>query len=268
MDTEANSVAAGCGGRSPPEGGSECDLVSIIPTQGRLARAKWLDLFFEKFRGSKATVLGSDCCELVKFLGLDSQSFASMTELLDEATGEEGEDWDEMYKVAVNVEIDTVLVNLAAELIANGGSPAAVSFDIAVLNEIRQQMNACIEDNSKSEDDKKRWGEYDEWCKGLLDVRSKEKENEMMKAARNAAMKERLVQLVEKKRVAEQTAASTSPIKVKRDGDIAVSPRRFTIANEGGMILTTLMSCAGRNWIGKVCDSRSTKSQKSYLRNE
>ena len=181
-------------------------------------------------------MLGSDCCELVKCLGLDSQSFASMTELLDGATGEEGEDWDEMYKVAVNVEIDTVLVNLAAELIANGGSPAAVSFDIAVLNEIRQQMNACIEDNSKSEDDKKRWGEYDEWCKGLLDVRSKEKENEMMKAARNAAMKERLVQLVEKKRVAEQTAASTSPIKVKRDGDIAVSPRRFTIANEGGKI--------------------------------
>ena len=44
------------------------------------------------------------------------------------------------------------------------------------------------------------------------------------------------MQLVEKKRVAEQTAASTSPIKVKRDGDIAVSPRRFTIANEGGMI--------------------------------
>ena len=99
-----------------------------------------------------------------------------MSELLDGATGEEEEeDWDEMYKVAVNIEIDTVLANLAAELTRNGGSPAAVSFDIAVLNEIRQQMNACIEDNSKSEDDKKRWGEYDEWCKGLLDVRSKER---------------------------------------------------------------------------------------------
>ena len=101
-------------------------------------------------------MLGSDCCELVKLLGLDSQSFASMSELLDGSTGEEEEDWDEMYKVAVNVEIDTVLVNLAAELTRNGGSPAAVSFDIAVLNEIRQQMNACIEDNSKSEDDKTR----------------------------------------------------------------------------------------------------------------
>ena len=141
-----------------------------------------------------------------------------------------------MYKVAVNTEIDTVLANLAAELTRNGGSPATVSFDIAVLNDIRQQMNACIEDDSKSEDSKKRWTEYDEWCKGLLDVRSKEKENEMVKAARNAAMKERLVQLAEKKRVAEQTAASTSPIKVKRDGDIAVSPRRFTTESVGGMI--------------------------------
>ena len=156
MDTEANSVAAGCGGRSPPEGGSECDLVSVIPTQGRLARAKLLELFFKKFRGTKATVLGSDCCELVKFLGLDSQSFASMSELLEEAE-EEDEDWDESYKIAVSTEVDTVLANLAAELTRNGGSPTTVSFDIAVLNEIRQQMNTCIEDDSKDEDDKKRW---------------------------------------------------------------------------------------------------------------
>ena len=116
MDTETNSVAAGCGGRSPPEGGSKCDLVSVIPTQGRLARAKWLDLFFKTFRGTKATVLGIDCCELVKMLGLDSQSFASMSELLDEAEEEEDEDWNESYKTAVSTEIDTVLANLADEL--------------------------------------------------------------------------------------------------------------------------------------------------------
>ena len=176
MDTEAHSVAVGCGGRSPPEGGSECDLVSVIPT-----------------------LLGSDCCELVKFLGLDSQSFASMSELLEEADEEEDEDWDESYKIAVSTEVDTVLANLAAELTRNGGSPATVSFDIAVLNEIRQQMNACFEDDSKSEDCKKRWKEYDEWCKGLLDVRTKEKEIEVVKAARNAAMKERLMQLAENK---------------------------------------------------------------------
>ena len=84
----------------------------------------------------------------------------------------------------MNVEIDTVLANRAAELTRNGGSPETVSFDIAVLNEIRQQMNACIEDNSKSEDEKKRLGEYDEWCKELLDVRSKEKENEMMQTSK------------------------------------------------------------------------------------
>lgn len=162
MDTEANSIAAGCGGRSPPEGGSECDLVTVIPKQGQLARAKWLDLFSKKIRGTKAIVLGSDCCELVKFLGLDSESFASMSELLEEAEGEEDEDWDETYKIAVSTEIDTVLANLAAELTRNGGSPATVSFDIAVLNELRQQMNTCIEDDSKDEDDKKRWGEYAE----------------------------------------------------------------------------------------------------------
>ena len=185
MDTEANSVAAGCGGRSPPEGGSECDLVSIIPKQGQLARAKWLELFFKKFRGTKATVLGSDCFELVKFLGLDSQSFASMSELLEEAEEEEDEDWDESYKIAVSTEVDTVLANLAAELTRNGGSPATVSVDIAVLNEIRQQMNTCSEDDSKDEDDKKRWGEYAEWCKELLDVRLKEKENEIEGKRRN-----------------------------------------------------------------------------------
>ena len=159
-----------------------------------------------------------------------------MSELLEEAEEEEDEEWDESYKIAVSTEIDTVLANLAAELTRNGGSPATVSFDIAVLNEIRQQMNTCNEDDSKDEDDKKRWGEYAEWCKELLDVRSKEKENEMMKTAKNAAMKERLLQLAEKKRVAEQTAAGASPIKVKRDGDIAVSPRRFTSENVGGMI--------------------------------
>ena len=60
-------------------------------------------------------------------------------------------------------------------------------------------MNTCSEDDSKDEDDKKRWGEYAEWCKELLDVRSKEKENEMVKTAKNAAMKERLLQLAEKK---------------------------------------------------------------------
>ena len=122
MDTGATSVAAGCGSRSPPEGGSECDLVSVIPKQGRLARAKWLDLFFKKFRGTKANVLGSDCCELVKMLGLDSQSFASMSELLDEAE-EEDDDWNDMYKTAVDTEIDTVLAELAAELSRGGGSP-------------------------------------------------------------------------------------------------------------------------------------------------
>mgnify|MGYP006885669426 FL=1 len=200
-----------------------------------MARAKWLELFFKKFRGTKATVLGKDCCEIVKFLALNPQSFASMSELLEEAEDEEDEDWDESYKIAVSTEVDTVLANLAAELTRNGGSPATVSFDIAVLNEIRQQMNTCSEDDSKDEDDKKRWGEA-ERCKELLDVRLKEKENEMMQTSKKAVMKERLLQLAEKKRVAEQAAAGASPIKVKRDGDIVVSPRRFITVSGGDMI--------------------------------
>ena len=60
-------------------------------------------------------------------------------------------------------------------------------------------MNTFIEDDSKDQDDKKRCAEYGERGKELLDVRSKEKENEMKKTARNAAMKERLLQLAEKK---------------------------------------------------------------------
>ena len=199
MDTGATSVAAGCGSRSPPEGGSESGLVSILPKQAEVARAKWLELFFKKFRGTKATVLGRDCCEIVKFLGLNPQSFASMSELLEEAEDEEDEDWDESYKIAVSTEVDTVLANLAAELTRDGGCPATVSFDIAILNEIREQMNTCSEDDSKDEDDKKRWGEYAEWCKGLLDVRLKEKENEMRQTSKKAVMKERLLQLAEKK---------------------------------------------------------------------
>ena len=159
-----------------------------------------------------------------------------MSELLEEAEEEEDEDWDESYKIAVSTEVDTVLANLAAELTRNGGCPATVSFDIAILNEIREQMNTCSEDDSKDEDDKKRWGEYAEWCKGLLDVRLKEMENEMRKTSKKAEMKERLLQLAEKKRVAEQTAAGASPIKVKRDGDIVVSPRRFITESGGGMI--------------------------------
>ena len=184
MDTGATSVAAGCGSRSPPEGGSECGLVAILPKQAEVARAKWLELFFKQFRGTKATVLGKDCCEIVKFLALNPQSFASMSELLEEAEDEEDEDWDESYKIAVSTEVDTVLANLAAELTRDGGCPATVSFDIAILNEIREQMNTCCEDDSKDEDDKKRWGEYAEWCKGLLDVRLKEKENEMRKTSK------------------------------------------------------------------------------------
>ena len=89
MDTGATSVAAGCGSRSPPGGGSESGLVSILPKQAEVARAKWLELFFKKIRGTKATVLGRDCCELVKFLGLNPQSFANMSELLEEAEEEE-----------------------------------------------------------------------------------------------------------------------------------------------------------------------------------
>ena len=151
-----------------------------------MARAKWLELFFNKFRGTKATVLGKDCCELVKFLELNPQSFATMSELLEEAEEEEYEDWDESYKIAVSTEVDTVPANLAAELTRDGGSPETVSFDIAILNEIREQMNTCCEDDSKDEDDKKRWGEYAEWCKGLLDVRLKEKENEMRNTLKKA----------------------------------------------------------------------------------
>ena len=83
--------AAGCGGRSPPEGSTEYDVAAQVQTQSRLARAKLLDLFFKTFRETKATALGNDCCELVKMLGLDSQSFASMSELLDEADGEDGD---------------------------------------------------------------------------------------------------------------------------------------------------------------------------------
>ena len=155
MDTGATSVAAGCGSRSPPEGGSESGLVSILPKQAEVARAKWLELFFKQFRGTKATVLGKDCCEIVKFLALNPQSFASMSELLEEAEDEEDEDWDGSYKIAVSTEVDTVLANLAAELTRNGGCLATVSFDIAILNEIREQMNTCSEDNSKDENDKK-----------------------------------------------------------------------------------------------------------------
>ena len=90
----------------------------------------------------------------------------------------------------------------------------------------------------------------------------------MMKAARNAAMKERLVQLVEKKRVAEQTAASTSPIKVKRDGDIAVRPRRFTIANEGGMIFYDADELCRKKLDKKGLRLKIYQVKKGYLRNE
>ena len=143
-------------------------------------------------------MLGNDCCELVKMLGLDAQSFASMSELLDEAE-EEDEEWNDMYKIAVETEIHTVLAELAAESARGGGCPSAVSFDIGVLNEIRQKMNSCVEDESKGEDSKKRWKEYDEWCLGLLDVRTKENEREIVKASKKAAMNERLNQLAEKK---------------------------------------------------------------------
>ena len=143
MDTEANSVAAGCGGRSPPEGGLESDPVSIIPKQAQLARAKWLELFFKKFRGTKATVLGSDCCELVKLLGLDSQSFASMTELLEEAEEEEDNDWDESYKTAVSSEIDIVLAslhNISGELLP-------VCSIQTILDQTMHQLNSTCHPN-------------------------------------------------------------------------------------------------------------------------
>ena len=81
-----------------------------------------------------------------------------MSELLEEAEDEEDEDWDESYKIAVSTEVDTVLANLAAELTRDGGCPATVSFDIAILNEIREQMNTCSEDDSKDENDKKTLG--------------------------------------------------------------------------------------------------------------
>ena len=42
-------------------------------------------------------------------------------------------------------------------------------------------------------------------------------------------MNERFIQLAERKRVAQHAMSGASPIKVKRDGDIAVSPRRFII---------------------------------------
>ena len=132
-----------------------------------------------------------------------------------------------MYKSAVDTEIHTVLAELAAELTRGGGSPTAVSFDIGVLKDIRQKMIACFEDDSKDEDSKKRWKEYDEWCNGLLDVRTKENEIETVKAAKKAALNERLIQLAERKRVAQHAAAGASPIKVKREGEVAVSPRRF-----------------------------------------
>ena len=84
----------------------------------------------------------------------------------------------------MSTEVDTALANLAAELTRNGGCPESVSCDIAILNEIREQMSTCSEEDSKDENDKKRWREYAEWCKGLLDVRLKEKENEMRKTSK------------------------------------------------------------------------------------
>ena len=161
-------------------------------------------------------------------LGLDAQNFTNMSELLAEAD-EEDEDWNDMYKTAVDTEIDTVHAELAAGLTKDGGSPSSVTFDIGVLKEIRQKMIAYFEDESKDEDSKKRWKEYDQWCTGLLDVRTKEKEVEMVKAAKKAALNERFIQLAERKRVAQHAMSGASPIKVQRDGDIAVSPRRFFI---------------------------------------
>ena len=100
MNKEANVDAAGCGGRSPPQDDTKRDkdnATDLIPaksdaihiaetlrdhatniekTVGPLKRAQWLDLFFKNFRGPKATVLGFDCCELVKILGLDRVSQA------------------------------------------------------------------------------------------------------------------------------------------------------------------------------------------------
>ena len=58
----------------------------------------------------------------------------------------------------------------------------------------------------------------------------------MRKTTKKDEMKERLLQLAEKKRVAEHAAAGASPIKVKRDGDIVVSPRRFITVSGVEMI--------------------------------
>ena len=48
------------------------------------------------------------------------------------------------FKICNGDTVSDVVANLAAELTRNGGSPATVSFDIAVLNEIRQQMNTLL----------------------------------------------------------------------------------------------------------------------------
>ena len=186
MSKEGNVDAAGCGGSSLPEGGTEHEVAAQDQTQRRLAHVKWLELFFKTFRDqNNATALGSDCCALVKMLGLDAQNFTNMSELLAEAD-EEDEDWNDMYKTAVDTEIDTVHAELAAGLTKDGGSPATVTFDIGVLKEIRQKMIAYLEDESKDEDSKKRWKEYEQWCNGLLDVRTKEKEVEMVKAVKGS----------------------------------------------------------------------------------
>ena len=157
MSKEGNVDAAGCGGSCLPEGGTEYEVAAQDQTQSRLAHVKWLDLFFETFRGkSNAIALGSDGCALVKMLGLDAQNFTNMSELLAEAD-EEDEDWNDMYETAVDTEIDTVHAELAAGLTKDGGSPSSVTFDIGVLKEIRQKMIAYFEDESKDEDSKTRW---------------------------------------------------------------------------------------------------------------
>ena len=105
---------AGSGGGGLPE-----DHASKLQTRSRLERAQWLYCFFKRFRETEATLLGNDCCELVKLLGLDAENFASMTELLAVAE-ERDEGWDGIYKLAVESEIHATLAKLESQFAKKG----------------------------------------------------------------------------------------------------------------------------------------------------
>ena len=178
---------AGNGGGGLPE-----DRASKLQTRSCLEREQWLYCFFKRFRETEATLLGNDCCELVKLLELDEENFASMTELLAVAE-ERDEEWGGMYKLAVESEIHAVLAKLESQFAKKGGCPASVSFDhgVEVANEIRAKIISFMEDGGISVELKARWKKYEEWCLHLNWLRRFSK-----KAAHNKLQKMRMCRVI------------------------------------------------------------------------